>query len=61
MPQVERYLPVAEVLQVAGFSRRTLYAEMQRGRFPKPKQISAGRVGWRESDIRQWAESRASA
>ena len=56
-----RILPITEVLTRTSLSRRTVYSMMSAGRFPKPIQLSARRVGWRESDIDAWLETRAMA
>ncbi len=41
-----------------GFPRSTLYLKISRGEFPKPIKIGARAVGWIESDISAWIESR---
>jgi len=46
-----RILPIEEVLNRTGLSRRTLYNEISEGRFPKPVQLTARRVGWPEIEI----------
>lgn len=46
-----RILPIDQVLDRTGLSRRTLYTEISEGRFPKPVQLTARRVGWPEADV----------
>lgn len=41
-----------------GFPRSTLYLKISRGEFPKPIKIGARAVGWIESDVIAWIESR---
>lgn len=41
----------------AGLSVSTMQNEVRKGRFPKPRKISPGRVGWRRADIDAWAEA----
>ena len=49
-----RILPIGKVLEQTGLSRRTLYSEISEGRFPKPVQLTARRVGWPEADVEDW-------
>ena len=46
-----RILPIDQVLDRTGLSRRTLYTEISEGRFPKPVQLTTRRVGWPEADV----------
>lgn len=57
----DKILSKAEVVKVAGFSVRTLYNEISAGRFPRQVQISARRVGWRQSEIQAWLDKRGAA
>ena len=43
-----------------GLSRSTLYAMMARDDFPQPVRLGVRAVGWRESDVAAWLESRQS-
>jgi prophage regulatory protein len=43
--------------EFAGLSTTTIEEEIRQGRFPKPRQLSAKRVAWLDSDLRKWAES----
>ena len=52
-------LPV--VLTRTGLSKSTIYVAMRRGTFPRPVQLGARARGWRELDIQNWLDSRASA
>ena len=56
-----RILPIAEVIKKTGLSRRTLYAEMAENRFPKGVQLTARRVGWPETEVDEWIESKINA
>ena len=47
-----------KVERITGLSRSTLYAMMAEGEFPKPIKLGKRAVGWRESDIAAWLESR---
>jgi len=41
-----------------GLSRSTIYAMMAEGVFPKPIRLGKRAVGWPESVISEWLESR---
>ena len=53
-----RFLCKPEVLAISGLSHVTQWRMEKRGEFPKRRQISPGRVGWLESEILAWVESR---
>ena len=54
-----RILRLKEVQQMTGLSRSTIYAEIAKGKFPKQVKLTGARsVGWHESIIVQWVESR---
>jgi prophage regulatory protein len=44
-----------------GLSRSTIYSMMAEGRFPKPVRLGKRAVGWMESAISDWLESRISS
>ncbi|MCG8435499.1 MAG: AlpA family phage regulatory protein [Gammaproteobacteria bacterium] len=61
-PIKDRILSEKEVRQIiGGVSRTTLWEMQNRGEFPVRIRISSRRVGWRESQIREWLESREPA
>jgi len=48
-------------LEARGFgSRVTIWRKVNGGEFPKPLDTGYGRKAWRESDIIDWLESKAS-
>ena len=47
-----------QVEKRVGLSRSTIYAKIAAGEFPAPIALSARAVGWLESDIIAWIESR---
>lgn len=44
-----------------GLSRSTLYSLIKEGKFPAPIQLGARAVGWLESDVSEFIESRVKA
>lgn len=50
-----------EVLDLTGLSRATLYRWMGEKLFPSPLKLGPNSVGWRESEVREWIESRERA
>ena len=57
-----KILRLREVKEITGLSRSTLYLEIAKGKFPKQIQLTGARsVGWHESAIIQWVESRQQA
>ncbi len=54
----ERILRRREVEARTGLSRSTLYAQMAEGTFPRPVRLGKRAVGWTDSTITRWLESR---
>lgn len=55
----ERMMRRPEVEIRTGLSRSTLYAMMADGTFPRPVRLGKRAVGWPESVIAEWLQSRA--
>ncbi len=51
----------ATVIEVTGLSNSQMYREIRDGRFPRPRQLTTGTVGWLLSDIAAWIRSRPEA
>ena len=58
MAMTERILRRREVEARTGLSRSTLYAQMAEGTFPRPVRLGKRAVGWTDSAISEWPESR---
>jgi predicted DNA-binding transcriptional regulator AlpA len=56
-----RILRTIEVAALTGLSRTTIWRLERAGQFPKRLQLSRNRVGWLETDLEQWIESRPQA
>jgi prophage regulatory protein len=55
----ERILRRKELERRLSLSRSTIYSLMARGRLPRPIRLTDGRaVGWRESEINAWLDTR---
>ena len=49
------------VLRATGLSRSTLYRQIADGAFPAPLRLGPRAVGWLESAVSAWVESRPQA
>jgi prophage regulatory protein len=52
--ELDRFLSTAEVLQIAGFSKTTLWREVRAKRFPPPVRIASRRVGFDGRAVQAW-------
>jgi prophage regulatory protein len=52
-------LPVVKAR--TGLSRSTIYLRISEGTFPRPVSLGGRAVGWVESEIQQWLETRIEA
>jgi prophage regulatory protein len=50
-----------QILRMTGLSTSTIYDMMARGDFPRPLRLGKRAVGWRESDLTAWLDSREQA
>ena len=46
------------VEEITGLSRSTIYDLMKKDLFPRPIRLGVRAVGWRESDLVEWLQSR---
>ena len=57
-----KILRLKDVQRMTGLSRSTIYAEITKGNFPRQIKLTGARsVGWHESAIVRWIESRQQA
>lgn len=56
IPNIDRLLRRPVVPEMTGLSRSSIYAKMADGSFPRPVQIGARAVAWKESDILNWMQ-----
>ncbi len=55
----EKLLSQKQVTELTTLSKPSLYRLMKDGLFPPARQLSEKRVGWLQSDVMNWIESRA--
>lgn len=59
--KAEKHYRRKEVEKLTGLSRSTIYEMMAKGEFPRPVRLAARAIGWPESKITEWLESREAA
>ena len=59
--ELDRIIRLPGVLRITGVSKTSLYRWCATGLFPRPIQLGPNIVGWRESEVREWLESRGPA
>jgi prophage regulatory protein len=57
----KKMLRLLAVKEKTGLSRSTIYAMIKDGNFPKNFILNARAVGWLDSDIQNWIESKTNA
>ncbi len=58
MPRSNPMLRAPEVMSLTGLSRSTIWRRVRAGTFPAPVEIGVNSIGWPESEITAWRESR---
>ena len=61
---MDRILRIPEIVEITGLSRTTIWRRVKSGDFPAPVRLGSlatRSVGWRESEIKQWLDSRPGA
>lgn len=56
----KRILRLPSVKAITGLSRSTIYFLMSEGSFPRQINLGARSIGWIESEIAEWIDSRVS-
>jgi len=54
----DRILAKKEVMHLTGLSKSTIYLYIQLGKFPPSIKIGFRRVGWIESEVKEWLQSK---
>lgn len=55
---VMRILRMKTVIEITGLARSTVYKYVAEGIFPKPLSLGGRSVGWLESEVHSWIQSR---
>lgn len=55
---ISKIVRLRTIREWTGLSRSTIYLMMKTGSFPKSISLGARSVGWLESDIQAWVDSR---
>lgn len=55
---MHKFLRRRDVEEATGLPTSTLYDMIAKGSFPRPINITPGRVGWLEADVAKWQEAR---
>lgn len=58
---IDRILRQKEVMHLTGLSRSTIYRRIQSEEFPSQIKLTARLVGWRQSDLQRWLDTREDA
>lgn len=53
-----RIMRLREVISATGLARSTVYKLIGAGEFPKPVPLVGRSVGWVESEVNEWIESK---
>lgn len=56
-----KLLRLPAVIEVTGLGRSTIYAQIADGKFPAPVKLGVRAVGWPETAIIDWLNTRPSA
>jgi len=57
-PIKDKFLRLSDVKERTGLSRSTIYLNISKNIFPRPISLGARCVGWLESEIDVWIQSR---
>ncbi len=55
---MDKIVRTAELTNILGLSRTTIWRLESRGHFPKRLRLTNRAVGWRHADIMQWLASK---
>ena len=53
-----KIMHLKQVIESTGLGRSSIYKYISDGKFPPPLQLTERRVGWLESEIQQWIQTR---
>lgn len=53
-----RFMSFKEIQRITGMSRSTIYREVKKGKFPRPRPLSERKVGFVQAEVETWVEQR---
>ncbi|AJI57554.1 prophage CP4-57 regulatory family protein [Francisella philomiragia] len=53
-----KILRLKQVVELTGTSKTTIYRWINSSQFPKPLNLSSSSVGWLETEIKDWIQSK---
>lgn len=56
--QANTCISIGEVCRQTSLGKSCIYDKIKCGEFPKPRQLTRGRVGWLQNEVFDWIESR---
>lgn len=56
--RLKKYLSIGEVCFQTTLGKSCIYDKISQGDFPRPRQLTRGRVAWLQSDVEAWIDSR---
>ena len=54
----KQIISIGDVCRQTSLGKSCIYDKIKKGEFPKPRQLTRGRVGWVQAEVNSWAESR---
>lgn len=57
-PTIDKIFNSHEVISIVGLSRSSIDREERKNNFPKRIQLTSRRVGWRQSEVLEWLNTR---
>lgn len=58
LTSLDNLIRLPPVLRKTGLSRTTIWRLERKGLFPKHRKLSRRAIGWLESEVQKWIESR---
>ncbi|AEI35511.1 helix-turn-helix transcriptional regulator [Francisella salina] len=56
-----KILRLSQVVEMTGTSKSTIYRWINSSQFPKPLNLSSSSVGWLETEVNDWIQSKIQA
>jgi prophage regulatory protein len=56
---IEKIYRLPDVMAATGLCRSAVYAQLKEGQFPEPVRIGRRAIGWKETDLVEWVNTRS--